>query len=211
MTCSSSTQRLVARLLCLLPLTLAAGCSGGESNGSPDAVADCQGAKPWPDAGAKTSGLSQCEDGIVHRKGAPKCTAATPPELSADDPAAMQCEGVPCAKQAGGFCVATIHSSPELNTVACVYPCAGDEDCAEGTACFCGPTGGECIPAGCRADADCDEEPCILMFGKLTCGTPTAPELTCRVATRDCSADADCSANSLCIDGSCTPKVNTCG
>lgn len=207
MTSIPSVRSLVAFAFCLLPLTLAAGCSDPATNTLPV----CPGAKPWPDAAAMTGGLSQCRNGLIHRSSTPQCTAATPPVLDAEDPAALQCEGVPCAKQPGGFCVATIGSSPELNTVACVYPCAGDDDCAEGTACFCGPSGGECIPASCRADADCDDEPCILMFGKLTCGEPTAPALTCRSTTRECSADSECSVESVCIDGSCKPKVNTCG
>jgi hypothetical protein len=205
-----SLRYLRTSWLALLAAGLASACGGDDSAGSTDPNALCDGAKPWPDADASATGLTQCPDGVVHRTSAPLCTPAMAPDLPPTDPAAMQCEGVPCTERPNGFCVATLGSSPDLNTIACVYGCATDEDCGADSACFCGTRGGECIPAGCHAAADCGTDPCILMYSKLECGVPTAPELTCLTATRDCASDKACPTGSLCIDGSCKPSANTC-
>ena len=200
------------KTLCLIALGagLASACSGDDKTPN-DAEPACEGAKAWPDASATSGGLTQCSDGVVHRTAAPSCTAATPPDLPSSDPAAMACEGVPCTDKPNGFCVATLGDSPELNKISCVYACEKDDDCGEDSACFCGPSGGECIPAGCRSEADCGSDACIFMYSKLECGVPTAPELTCLTATRDCASDKACPAESVCIDGSCKPAANTCG
>lgn len=89
-------------------------------------------------------------------------------------------------------------------------PCLADEDCLPGTACICSgasSTGGECVPARCRVDADCPDGYLCASYHRA-CGQDG---FTCQQADDDCVSDANCPATLSCtweyVPASCVSSI----
>jgi hypothetical protein len=79
--------------------------------------------------------------------------------------------------------------------------CLTDEDCGQGSACVCGSQPGraawnQCLPAECRAMADCPGGRCLLSLGTTCCGNGHTG-LVCSRAASGCSSGEDCAGNGI--------------
>jgi hypothetical protein len=87
-----------------------------------------------------------------------------------------------------------------------VDACDSDDDCAAGSACA--PEGFDnartCVPAACRTDADCDDEPggvCLIVAGgccSFGAGPLRPTELACAYPSDGCQSDMDCAEETSC-------------
>lgn len=208
------------RLFTLLEAGAVAGC-GVEPE--PEQRYTCADPDPWP-AINEGSDYEQCESGLVQRPNVGSCAAPNmdPPKyepapgyplVAAED---FDVEGgctkdADCTEMPFGHCQETVRSAPEPTTQTCSYSCATDDDCADDFACVCGALGGQCVPAACRSNEDCDGTPCMLVFQDQACGQPSGLELSCGTLGQECVSHEGCSVTELCLNGFCEPAQNTCG
>lgn len=71
--------------------------------------------------------------------------------------------------------------------------CRTDDECSDSELCFCGPDGGLCVPAACRADADCGTG--NLCANNIACGVT---RFHCQTPSDECSFAADCLGGEEC-------------
>jgi len=139
------------------------------------------------------AGLERCPDGQVYRPTAASCVHPLALDPCGDPGLCMET----CEELGAGLC-----NTLFTDFCACQYPCEVDGDCAPNAACLCASgvavEGGyegyvpfsQCVPAGCRTDADCGEFRCALSPG--ICGWGTLTGLFCRTPDDECAAEQDC-------------------
>jgi len=166
------------------------------------------------------SGLSRCENSVLHRPESVSCTSLLPRELPpvapdgstttqvawlypglANNPYAgspTQCAAdADCTEKPHGYCAPTV--GDQLDWAMCHYGCVADDECGAGSLCACGDPVGQCVPADCRSDQDCNEGLCTAWFSENVCGTSMA--FTCQTPDDECNTLADCGGS-----GSCSPE-----
>lgn len=97
-----------------------------------------------------------------------------------------------CVAKANGYC-----EGPPAMIAACrcSYGCIRDADCPTGSLCECGDSGGLCVSASCKADADCKSDLCLSVW---TAECIAASRLyTCVTPQDECTKSSDCG------DGDC--------
>jgi hypothetical protein len=119
---------------------------------------ECPDPKPLNTITADT-GLIQCSNGLTHRPEAITCAdrrdggAKTLP-AGCDCLMDSECNDAPL-----GVC-GPLGSSG--SGCGCSYGCVADADCGQGEICLCSDPVGQCVPAKCTTDADCDGALCVV-------------------------------------------------
>lgn len=146
----------------------------------------------------EVSGLTSCAEGYRYRGSAVTCSSrAGAPEESQGGAGGMGAAGAggaeptsppgpTCNQSCEGehaFC-GVLGATPY--TTACQLGCLSDDECSEFQLCLCGPSGGVCMQATCRSDADCTEgyhcaqedDVCFVNRGLFSCQRPEDECLT---------------------------------
>ncbi|HEY8375034.1 MAG TPA: ferritin-like domain-containing protein, partial [Nannocystis sp.] len=141
-------------------------------------------------------------DGTVHRAGAEVCDP-TYEFAACERPGAgyNECTSASeCTRGAYPQCVQAFGQIGEF--CRCDYSCKTDADCAPDQVCVCGGALGDgrhaqCVPAHCRADAECGDGVCGLSSYFNGCSTQV--QLACRTAADACKNDGDCTDGQHCV------------
>lgn len=116
----------------------------------------CAGDEPIPRTGAagtRSTGLSTCDGGLVHRVDAPECQAPVRAKGSCVDGRGACTTDADCTERPHGLCEGVRNSGCH-----CEYGCQSDADCAADELCDCFSPTPTCVQAYCRTDADCQGE-----------------------------------------------------
>jgi hypothetical protein len=182
---------------------------------------DCEGAQL-----PLGSGLQQCATGLVHRVDRPTCDDELPRdrELGSGIPESVLATdaGVPpvpftlhdedsdtyyiyeclsdddCQERKLGMCEEFVLEPGPDQMSTCTYGCTTDDECARGYVCECGSPAGQCRPANCATDEDCDDDQVCARY-QYDDGCGPEAGYACTHADDECRSDADCG------DGYCTP------
>ncbi len=130
----------------------------------------------------KDTGLVQCGNGLQHRTVSMDCAdlrTTAPKTLPADCDCLMDSQ---CNDNLLGVCGP---SGTTGTACGCWYGCTTDADCASGEVCLCGDPVGQCVPATCATDADCDGGLCTV---RETSGSTTY------WYAAECETDDECDA-----------------
>jgi hypothetical protein len=186
---------------------------GGEAGGGADHGGDAgAGAQPHgpfscTNPHQEVTGLVACDEGYRHRPKPVTCELAgggMPGVGSGGEGGAMpladgtvECIGnhEACDRFERGFCAVDDLGAAGATGV-CESGCVSDEDCATDELCLCrdaSPTGGQCVAADCRTDADCNGYPCAPY--SHGCGGGYA----CKTPEDACVTDADCEPGDGCF------------
>jgi hypothetical protein len=118
------------------------------------------------------TGYVQCNadwnNSIVHRAERKACPSLVPRAAACPPPPApdaglgeRQCHSdADCTAAAHSFCKRSMSFAP----CTCEYGCRQDSDCAPGQICFCDDPVGQCVPADCTSDDDCEGEALCLSY-----------------------------------------------
>jgi hypothetical protein len=137
-----------------------------------------------------TTGFWRCGDGWLHRAERVECPSMLPrPGLV--QAAVGECRtDADCTAAREGRCEVSPAGvgpcGPAQPTAYCAYGCTRDEDCAEGSICFCDNPTGRCVAASCTTDADCNGYYCA------SNGPPETTAFTCQTPRDTCMTPADC-------------------
>ncbi|MDI1451518.1 ferritin-like domain-containing protein [Polyangium sp. 6x1] len=177
--------------------------STGSSQGG--SSAGCVGGMPILLADGTDSGYVRCDDGTIHRAAAVACDPAIEAPACEGTEEYKQCTtDADCTAQPHGKC---IHREVEFESpgpsCGCVYSCANDAECGEGSVCVCpgvvnnGVAWSHCSAvAKCTTDADCPSGECGITSFNDGCFQQIG--LACRADTDACRLDADCMAGFSC-------------
>jgi hypothetical protein len=137
-----------------------------------------------------------CEGNWRHRPTIQECPSALPraeaePSVGGPDTCDTDAD---CTDKAHGMC--TIRG--QVPNKYCVYGCVSDSECADGQVCNCGPVIGECRPASCTSDADCNGFFCASYDGMPGCELTT---FACHTAEDECVSNADCNGEICTVSG----------
>jgi len=187
-------------------------CSNNGSSGSGDTDSDDE----WPGPGSGGCdgvdvmqlladgnvsdvpvGIERCDGEIIHRYGNPSCIAE-PEILCTDDDGCLD-YAVDGGCPPGDACA----DSVLLGGCHCITPCVTDDGCDSDEICLCpfegwngaGPgysinnSVRQCIPAGCRTDADCAPYRCGIVIGD--CGGLASAQ--CHTEFDECEGADQCS------------------
>ncbi|MBI5500934.1 MAG: hypothetical protein HY907_11880 [Deltaproteobacteria bacterium] len=83
---------------------------------------------------------------------------------------------------------------------SCIYPCAADSDCCRSTPCLEGIWASACVAEQCRMVGCTADEQCASIAG-ARCFQDADPTIVHGLCAAPCTADADCQAPYLCLDG----------
>jgi hypothetical protein len=193
--------------------TTATGAGAGTSSSNTTATGtggstpvECAGAVPVLAADGADSGFARCPDGTIHRNQALACNPNAGVNACSGTEMNITCKlDSECIDHPHGRCASFTQSTfggPQT-ACGCVYPCATDAECMDGSVCVCAgvvPTDGgwaTCAPAACVTGAGCPSGECGISSFFNGCGTDV--ELACRSKTDLCRADTDCMPNTQCV------------
>jgi hypothetical protein len=198
----SGLDSLLAGLLAALGLSAAA--CGAKESPTPSPFA-CE--SPQPATGT-ADGFVRCEGEWMHRPEVRECQDALPrPTMCTEDPASHCRQDADCTDMPNGAC------TPGFDDGGCYceYGCRNDAECGPGFICMCGDPVGQCAPATCTVDADCDEGLCANYDASPNCYNIS---FACQSADDQCASSSDCpdflectivegEAHRSCVDPSC--------
>ncbi len=143
------------------------------------------------------TGAVRCANGMVHRAHARDCPAEPqspePADFCGDIGPQGQCRSdFDCGERPLGYCRPTNGGMPMCG---CIYGCVSDADCENNQICRCGNPVGQCVPANCRDDGDCNGRLCVEYQTWPYCG---GPAYACQTAADECGGDRDCENNEPC-------------
>lgn len=172
----------------------AAGATGtGGAAGAPKSF-PCN--NPSPMGG----GFVMCEGNWLHRAAKESCPPRQPrPNPTCQFGMTGNCtKDSDCTAKPDGYCPGGVNVP-----CSCVYPCHGDEECQSGEICEC--QSGDCVPATCTTDADCEGRLCSeYSRAGSVCGRAFA----CQSLLDECASWNDCANQAPC---SMTDGHRTCG
>lgn len=167
----------------------------------PSGVVACAGGASTPIllASGAPSGFERCDDGTVHRVSAQVTDPAhSRPACDGTESLPLCAADAECTDGPNGRCEQLVLEFDP--TCRCVYSCASDADCGADEACMPVEAAGalwpraeanaRCIPAMCRADADCASGVCGL--GRYAGGCQVDYTLSCRSEADECRLDSEC-------------------
>jgi hypothetical protein len=181
----------------------------GTETGTSDEVCElgCEGAT------FSAEGIVRCPDGRHNRvAGGTFDPTITEPSCSGDEDVLDCTSDVDCNSGSYGKCIhgLTVGEFEDTTWCGCVYSCASDSDCAEGSVCV--PPGvlfsplywPQCLPAVCETNSDCGE------CGEcgLGVGTQYAPNGGCESIYAIQCRTADDHCTYACDMGDCFPSQN---
>ncbi|MEE2787213.1 MAG: ferritin-like domain-containing protein [Myxococcota bacterium] len=169
--------------------------AGGRSVVAPMAACRDGVGRPILDPNGDPTGVEQCQDKTRNRVESLACAPilggrdCMPEEVSPNE---RTCDDASdCNDRPNGKCMMDGGAIFPVNC-ACRYPCETDDDCGRGQVCLCANVRGasaQCVPAGCRTNADCDSGECAIQFIN---GCPGELVVQCRTDRDTCRTDADC-------------------
>lgn len=180
------------------------GNTGNTGNGSPF---PCDNPEPVKVLGQET-GTVRCANGMVHRAQARDCPArpqsGEPIEFCTETSGSGQCHtDFDCRQAPLGFCRPANAGIPMC---ACIYGCVSDSDCGHDQICRCGDPVGQCVPANCTDNSDCDGRLCVEYQIEPFCG---GPAYACQTMQDKCGGDGDCTNGEPCTRESMGPSFCT--
>ena len=191
------------------------GGSGNTSNGGSGNTGNTGNVPPFPCENpepvyvlGQDTGAVRCANGMVHRVHARACPAESRSPVPVDFCGQVgdvgQCRSdYDCAERPLGYCRPTNGGMPMCG---CVYGCVSDADCGNDQICRCGNPTGQCVPANCRDDGDCDGRFCAEYQAQPYCGGPV---YACQTPTDACGGEGDCENNMPCTRDNMGPSYCT--
>jgi hypothetical protein len=132
------------------------------------------------------------------------CSAcSTDSQCNGKDPTTPTCSAGSCSGCSGPDDCDGL--TPVCLAGACVA-CAGNSDCTEPTAPTCNPATHVCVACACGACGSCATGACLpLAQGAAGCGYLVCDGTSVNCPTT-CAKDSDCTSDTACAAGACTPK-----
>lgn len=162
----------------LAALGLATGACGVKESPPGQSPFECQNPQPF-------DGFVRCDGDWMHRPAVQECSSALPqPGVCMGGEDSDCAQDSDCTAQANGYC-----SQGASGDCYCGYGCRNDSECDAGYVCMCGDPIGECVPATCTVDADCDEGVCGNYDASPQCNIIT---FACQSAEDECAGNNDC-------------------
>jgi hypothetical protein len=155
--------------------------------------------------GEVSTGLAQCDNGVIHRPLAVECPnniAVRDPIPSCEPggdvfcPDTTECASdADCTAQPYGRCIIP----GQAPAYACAYGCTVDSECGPNQVCLCGADIGTCHDASCSTDGDCSNGMlCAGYFDRFGVGCGEPIQLACQTANDECAIEEDCEPGYAC-------------
>jgi hypothetical protein len=154
---------------------------GGGFTSTRDNQYPCDSAEP---VGGQSSGLLECDNGLLVRPSAGECSSSLPRDGDVDDYqfGIDQCQNDSgCAQYPNGFC----RRLEEDHKATCGYGCLTDSDCQSPLICLCAELVGLCVEAGCSSDSECVD-------GYHCAYNEACERFACQHEDDECATDDDC-------------------
>ena len=183
------------------------GNTGNTGNGGPF---PCEDPQPVMLMGQDT-GTVRCANGMVHRAQARECPArpqsGVPVDFCGDANGGNQGDcatDFDCRDRPLGFCRPANAGIPMCS---CIYGCVSDSDCGPDQVCRCGDPVGQCVPANCRNNSECEgARLCVQYQIEPYCG---GPAFACQTDADKCGGDGDCTNGEPCTRANMGPSFCT--